>query len=1018
MNHHLKLLQSLYSSASGKYLKFKVRLDKAIQTGRFYKLNKRKQSTLFNRLYKLYERLKSLQMQLRLAGAGSALVLTLSISSPAQAQNSLGPFVRKDALNPFPPPVNINSPRPAVVDIDNDGDLDVFVGTNNGDIEFFKNDSPTGKVKRFTPVTGTSNPMGTVNKGLNAALAFTDVDGDLDYDLLLGTYEGNTFFFKNTGSRTNPVFTEQTGLNNPFDGITGTTSKYGTAPAIPVFVDFDGDSDVDLFIGSSYLSDFFGGHYAVQYFENTAGNINPQENFLASELGNLSGVALTFVDMDEDGDLDAFVGDSGSNFIRCFRHDIESTFTQVYGTWNPALKTGNPFNGFSFDNYVLPVAADFDKDGDFDFLIGNQYFSSYRGPNNSNLRYFENTDGDFIIKDRTDLNISPFGGVDVGKEAAPVFVDLDNDGDLDALIGTKYSDPDLFVYLNTDGEFTAAPNHSLANILQPFNYGFTYDVIPVFADIDEDGDKDLFITLAGSEVLFFRNTGGNFTNEPTLFPSLTSANSRELSLAFIDVDSDNDFDAIFSNDRYGQPQILYFENTGSATSPVFTAVTPPAPFGDGNHFDHSVNFLSVDLDNDGDTDLAASETYYNGWYGDSDAMRTWFFENTSNGTFTEPTNPLIIEQTPLSFTSFTDLDGDGDLDAFVGNGYTFDFEQNGKVFFFENTNPPPVTQVPPTTVPVDGGAATLVIPTMVLTDTDNDQITQAIISIANFRAGEEIITFTPQSGITGSFNASTGILTLSGLAPVSVYQQVLRSVTYQFIGTPPTTSGRLSSGRTKDVTLNRSLTISVLDQDLTSIVPKAIAVQISFPDPNVPPVITASASVVGIGNSVDIDFTALISDPNNNLDASSFKVIQDPVSGATYSITGLVIKLDYSGKIFAGQDQFTVEICDLDGACTSSIVTVTVEGDIIVYNGFSPNGDASNPYFQVGNITLIEPQNKVTIFNRWGDRVFEIDNYDNNTKRFDGKNSNGNELPSGVYFYRIEFSSGREELSGYLTIKK
>ena len=99
---------------------------------------------------------------------------------------------------------------------------------------------------------------------------------------------GNTFFFRNTGSGTNPVFTEQTGVNNPFDGITGTTSKYGIQEAIPVFVDIDGDSDKDLFIGSSYTSDYFGPHDAVKFYENTSGNFALASHYLTSYLANFN----------------------------------------------------------------------------------------------------------------------------------------------------------------------------------------------------------------------------------------------------------------------------------------------------------------------------------------------------------------------------------------------------------------------------------------------------------------------------------------------------------------------------------------------------------------------------------------------------------------------------------------------------------------------------------------------------------------------------------------------------------
>ena len=91
---------------------------------------------------------------------------------------------------------------------------------------------------------------------------------------------------------------------------------------------------------------------------------------------------------------------------------------------------------------------------------------------------------------------------------------------------------------------------------------------------------------------------------------------------------------------------------------------------------------------------------------------------------------------------------------------------------------------------------------------------------------------------------------------------------------------------------------------------------------------------------------------------------------------------------------------------------------MVVYNGISPNGDGPNDYFQLKNIVALEPNNKVSIYTRWGDKVFEIENYDNDQRKFVGLNDKGNELTSGVYFYRIEFTSGKKELTGYLTIKR
>ncbi len=62
--------------------------------------------------------------------------------------------------------------------------------------------------------------------------------------------------------------------------------------------------------------------------------------------------------------------------------------------------------------------------------------------------------------------------------------------------------------------------------------------------------------------------------------------------------------------------------------------------------------------------------------------------------------------------------------------------------------------------------------------------------------------------------------------------------------------------------------------------------------------------------------------------------------------------------------------------------------------------------------------NRVLIFNRWGDLVFDVENYNNSTNVFEGRSNGGKELPSGTYYYRIEFLNGRKSQSGYLSLKR
>ncbi len=189
---------------------------------------------------------------------------------------------------------------------------------------------------------------------------------------------------------------------------------------------------------------------------------------------------------------------------------------------------------------------------------------------------------------------------------------------------------------------------------------------------------------------------------------------------------------------------------------------------------------------------------------------------------------------------------------------------------------------------------------------------------------------------------------------------------------------------------------------------------------NQPPVITATQSSTSLGGLVTINLLSLISDEDENLDLSSLEISHQPQSGAIGSIVNGVLTINYQGIMFSGMDVFSVTICDDQQSCTEQEFTIEVVGDILVYNAISPNGDGLNDFFRLEYIDLLPEtqRNSVTIFNRWGDVVFGINDYDNDTRVFRGLSDKGNELPSGTYFYKIEFFSGRETKSGYLYLKQ
>ncbi|MEX1241532.1 MAG: gliding motility-associated C-terminal domain-containing protein, partial [Cyclobacteriaceae bacterium] len=201
---------------------------------------------------------------------------------------------------------------------------------------------------------------------------------------------------------------------------------------------------------------------------------------------------------------------------------------------------------------------------------------------------------------------------------------------------------------------------------------------------------------------------------------------------------------------------------------------------------------------------------------------------------------------------------------------------------------------------------------------------------------------------------------------------------------------------------------------------------IRFSIQNAPPVINIPPATTQAGSILVISISASISDDNGNIDLSTATIVQQPSSGATASIDEFYnLVLDY-GNVpnFNGTDNMTIEVCDDLDACAQHILTIQVgiiSGEVVVHNAVAPKSSGDNRYMRILNLPS---GNKVTIFNRWGDMVFEVEDYDNDAagKRFEGNNESGSALPSGIYFYKIEIAGTStrdgELITGFLALKQ
>ena len=115
------------------------------------------------------------------------------------------------------------------------------------------------------------------------------------------------------------------------------------------------------------------------------------------------------------------------------------------------------------------------------------------------------------------------------------------------------------------------------------------------------------------------------------------------------------------------------------------------------------------------------------------------------------------------------------------------------------TNDAPVMTASGSLSYTENQAATAINSALTITDVDSSNLTGATVSItSNFATGQDVLAFTNQNGITGSYNAGTGVLTLSGAATVAQYQTALRSVTYSNSSDNPSTTARTISFQVDD----------------------------------------------------------------------------------------------------------------------------------------------------------------------------------------------------------------------------
>ncbi|MEL7342194.1 MAG: VCBS repeat-containing protein, partial [Bacteroidota bacterium] len=187
-------------------LHLESKLTQWLDSGRWWQWDEQKRQNWLNKLKASYRAFREAGLKKWVKPALMAALLGIASPTVTQAQSFLAP-----QANPFGLSSGTYFSIPVMVDIDGDGDLDVFSGTAYGNIRYFQN-TGTNTAPAFAPAQ--TNPFGLSAAYLIPALSFADLDMDGDQDLLVGEYYGNFQYYQNTGTNTAPAFAAP--VQNPF----------------------------------------------------------------------------------------------------------------------------------------------------------------------------------------------------------------------------------------------------------------------------------------------------------------------------------------------------------------------------------------------------------------------------------------------------------------------------------------------------------------------------------------------------------------------------------------------------------------------------------------------------------------------------------------------------------------------------------------------------------------------------------------------------------------------------------
>lgn len=436
------------------------------------------------------------------------------------------------------PSENVNNPKSSrhtgstvlTLDLNDDGVKDLLLGdVSFNNIVALYNDSKgvnmnTSMLSQDTAFPSSSLP---VNLQLFPASFYEDIDNDGKKDLIFSPNTDNAtenhnslWLYKNYGTNTLPVLAH---IQNNF--LQDETIDVGTN-AYPVLFDYNNDGLLDLFIGNfGYYSNTSGTLFKgkIALYENVGTSLNPQFNWITDDFANVSSAGI------------------GSG--------------------------------------VYPTFGDIDNDGDVDMIIGDH---------NGRLHLYLNSSGNLTnmnlslsLSQMTDDNSTI---IDIGYSAKPFLFDLDQDGDLDLIIGEENGVLNHYENTGTTTNYSFRLQSSNFGGINVSDWWTTVGNSAPWIIRNSDDELELFVGSHNGMVHHYNNIDGNLSGTFTeVTPSISYLPKTSNScVALGHLNGDTLIDLIVGNERGG---VSYF----SGSDDISLNVDLPTAFDDFTIYPNPTN---------------------------------------------------------------------------------------------------------------------------------------------------------------------------------------------------------------------------------------------------------------------------------------------------------------------------------------------------------------------------------------------------------------------------------------------